>query len=545
MKVLLIFPPQAQPFLPHLGLPSLKAFIQSHSSIEVELIDANIESYEYFLSPAFLGEKAESLSGNIEKARHFLTSGPDSFDEEQYYKSIEVLQKALEEAGVRYPGSTLDLKDFRMQYSTSSSEQIIRASKDYGQNPYLEFYEKRLIPRIIEASPALVGISISWFSQLIPGFTLARLIRNAKTDLHVTIGGSMMTHLKDVLIYKRKLFPLVSSFIVYEGETALLELATAIRDGKGLEGVPGLIYPHGKKDVRINTPSLLPDLDELPTPDFEGLPMGRYLSPVPYLPLSASRGCYWNKCAFCSHHYSLSHFRSRRAESVLHDMKKLNERYGASHFYFVDDAIPPAIVTGLPEVIKKDHCQYFWGGELRFEKAFRDTDFSLVHQGGCRFLLFGLESSCQRMLDLMNKGIDSSMITEILKRSHQAGIINWVFLFLGFPGETEEEARMTMESIIRDRDHIDMIAPGRFVLTRNSEVYTNPSKFGITRVEKPDMDSDFKTTYAFLAEKGISPDEAQNILNEARIKPEIHKFLKLFVAEVHLMFLGKSLQIEA
>ncbi|MGV8119146.1 MAG: B12-binding domain-containing radical SAM protein [Candidatus Xenobiia bacterium LiM19] len=540
MKVLLIYPPQAQPFLPHLALPSLKAFIQLHSSIEVELCDANIESYEYFLSPEFSSDRSAPVIDSIEKARHYLSSGEDSFDEKQYYQSIEVLQNALKEVSAKYPGAALELKDFRMKYSTSSSEQIIRASRDYSQNPYLEFYEKKLVPRILKASPDIVGISISWFSQLIPAFTLARLIRNAKADLHITIGGSMITHLKDVLVYKRKLFPMVSSFTVYEGETALLELANAIKDGKSLQGVPGLIYPHGKKDVNMNAPSLISHLDELPSPDFEGLPLGHYLSPVPYLPLAASRGCYWNKCAFCSHHYSLSHFRSRTAESVLGDMKKLHERFGASHFYFVDDALPPALVTGLPPAIEKEHCQFYWGGELRFDRVFQNADFSLVHSGGCRFLLFGMESACQRVLDLMNKGIDSSMITEILKRSHQAGIINWVFLFLGFPGETGDEAQMTVESVIRDRDYIDMIAPGHFVMTRNSEISTNPAKFGITRVEKADMDSDFKTSYGFLAEKGISPDEAQKILNEVRTKPEIDKFLKPFVAEVHLMFLGKS-----
>jgi len=540
MKIVLIYPPQAQPFLPHLALPSLKAFIQLHSSIEVEMIDASIESYEYFLSPEFSSERSAPVIESIEKARQYLSRGLDSFDEEKYYHSIEVLQNALKDVSVRYPGAALDLKDFRMNYSTSSSEQIVRASKDYSQNPYLEFYEKKLIPRIMELSPALVGISIGWFSQLIPGFTLARLIRNAKADLHITIGGSVITHLKDVLVYKRKLFPLVSSFAVYEGETSLLELASAIRDKRSIEGVPGLIYPHGKKEVKINAPSLLSHLDELPSPDFEGLPLGRYLSPVPYLPIAASRGCYWNRCAFCSHHYSLSSFRSRTTETVLGDMKKLRERFGASHFYFVDDALPPALVTGLPSAIEREHCQFYWGGELRFDRVFQNTDFSTIYRGGCRFLLFGMESACQRVLDLMNKGIDSSMITGILKNSHQAGIINWVFLFLGFPGETRDEALMTVEFVIRNRDYIDMIAPGHFVMTRNSEICTNPEKFGITRVEKADMDHDFKTSFAFLADKGISPDEASKILNDVRTKPEIDKFLKLFVAEVHLMFTGKS-----
>jgi radical SAM superfamily enzyme YgiQ (UPF0313 family) len=540
MKVLLIFPPQAQPFLPHLALPSLKAFVEAHSSVEVELLDANLESYQYFLSRSFLGESPGQSLDSIDEAWHYLSSGSGSLDEELYYPAIETLQNGLKEVAARYPGSSLDLKDFSMNYSTSSSEQIMRASKDYSQNPYLEFYEKRLIPEILEKSPDLVGISISWFSQLIPGFTLARLIRSARPDLHVTMGGSMITHLKDVLIYKRKLFPMVSSFAVYEGETALLELAVSLRDGKGIGSVPGIIYPQGKKDVRMNEPSLLPHLDELPTPDFEGLPLGSYLSPATYLPIAASRGCYWNRCAFCSHHYSLSHFRPRRAESVLSDMKKLHERFGASHFYFVDDALPPAVVMELPAALERDRCRFYWGGELRFDKAFQSADFNRIHQGGCRFLLFGMESACQRVLDIMNKGIESPMITDILKRSHEAGIINWVFLFLGFPGETAEEARMTMDLVIRDREYIDMIAPGRFVLTRNSRVFAEPAGFGITRVEKPDMDSDFKTSYAFLADKGITPDEAQGILNEARIKPEIYKFLKLFVTEVHLMFLGKS-----
>jgi radical SAM superfamily enzyme YgiQ (UPF0313 family) len=304
--------------------------------------------------------------------------------------------------------------------------------------------------------------------------------------------------------------------------------------------VPGLIYPEGKKNVASNPHEYVKNLNDLPVPDFEGFELEKYLSPLPYLPLAASRGCYWNRCTFCSHAFSTCSFRQRQAERVFEDMTVLNEKTGACHFYFVDDAVPPRTLKSLSRIIKETGKRYRWGGEARFDRFFLRSDFSSFHEGGCRFLLYGLESCCQEILNAMNKGYDQKWVPTILERSHAAGIINWVFLFLGFPGESKEQAEMTMSFILENRHHIDMIAPGRFILTRHSPIYRNPGRYGILRVEEPSMEYDMITTFQFSQQGGIGSAEALEVLNRCRAKPEVHKFLRTFVTEVHLMFLGQS-----
>jgi anaerobic magnesium-protoporphyrin IX monomethyl ester cyclase len=540
MNILLIFPPQAQPFLPHLALPSLKAFAESNSSHEISIIDANLISYEYFLSREFSGDRGEEFHRNIESALEILRCGEESYDPPRYYNALAIVQEGLKEVSRRYPGSSLDLKDFRLPYSASSSDQILKATRDYGQNPYLEFYERKILPLLSIEKPQLIGISIAWPTQLIPGFSLARVIKSHVPGIHLTIGGSMITHLQKTLAHKRKFFALCNSFLVGEGEIALLFLIEAIARGSATTKAPGLIFPEGRKNMAMNPPEIPTMLSSLPSPDFSGLPLERYFSPLPYLPLAASRGCYWNKCAFCSHSFSLSRYRPRHAGLVAEDMKKLHKSTGARHFYFVDDAVPPALLRALPSLLAGGAEKFHWGGEVRFDRALLSTDFSAARSAGCHFLLYGLESCCQRVLDSMNKGIDISIIRSILRKSHDAGIINWVFFFLGFPGESREEALGTLEFIMENREIIDMIAPGRFVLSRNSEIHGNQTRFGILKCEEPSMEFDLMTTFQYILKEGITSEEAMGILNSYRIRPEFQKFLRTFVAEVHLMFLRKS-----
>jgi len=540
MKIALLFPPQAQPFLPHQALPALKAYAEKNSAHQVTIRDINIEAYEYFLSGEFGTREGAAHQDGIHMALRTLRSGREFYEPHMYYPAIETVQKALGTISTRYPGTRMDLKDFSMEYSTSSSEQVIKATRDHSANPCIDFYEKKIIPGIVGEKPDLIGVSICWPGQFIPALTLCRLIKSAAPEIHITVGGSFITHLSDLLVYKRKFFSFCNSFITHEGEIPLLRLADALENRLPLNTVPGLIYPEGKKNVASNPPEHVKNLQDLPTPDFQGFALEKYLSPLPYLPLAASRSCYWNRCTFCSHAFSSSSFRPRSAEKVFNDMIRLRDTTGARHFYFIDDALPPRTLADLSGLVTGRGEDFRWGGEVRFERYFLKSDFQSLYQGGCRFLLYGLESCCPEILKAMNKGYDRKWVPRILEESHRAGIINWVFLFLGFPGETREQAAMTMEFILNNREHIDMIAPGRFILTKHSPIYRNPGHYGILKVEEPSMEYDLITTFQFRQQKGLESSEAMELLNLYRAKPEVHKFLRAFVAEVHLMFLQQA-----
>jgi anaerobic magnesium-protoporphyrin IX monomethyl ester cyclase len=77
------------------------------------------------------------------------------------------------------------------------------------------------------------------------------------------------------------------------------------------------------------------DINSLPTPDFDGLPLDKYLSPVRVLPLQSSRGCYWGRCAFCTHSLGYGkRYQPRQPAKVAADIRQLKERYGVRYFAF-------------------------------------------------------------------------------------------------------------------------------------------------------------------------------------------------------------------
>src|SRR5207237_2474904 len=109
-------------------------------------------------------------------------------------------------------------------YVMYSSKESLQAVADEQANPYLAIFRDRLVPDILARTPDLIGVSITATSQILPGLTLCRLLKLAKPDVHLTIGGSIFTRLVDNLRRAEPMFQFADDFVVFEGETALLEM---------------------------------------------------------------------------------------------------------------------------------------------------------------------------------------------------------------------------------------------------------------------------------------------------------------------------------
>ena len=78
----------------------------------------------------------------------------------------------------------------------------------------------------------VAGISITDLTQLIPALTMAAWIKENLPDVHVTIGGNMLTRCAEGLVKRKDFFTLFAdSVVLYEGEKPLLELARAVKGG--------------------------------------------------------------------------------------------------------------------------------------------------------------------------------------------------------------------------------------------------------------------------------------------------------------------------
>ena len=107
------------------------------------------------------------------------------------------------------------------------------------------------------------------------------------------------------------LFDLVDDFVVFEGETALLELVNQMDGKRDFSKVPNLIYRQNGK-ITVNQPFYSENINQLTAPNYDGFPLDLYLSPEPVLPVQFSRGCYYKDCAFCA--LTLDHQNFRQSE---------------------------------------------------------------------------------------------------------------------------------------------------------------------------------------------------------------------------------------
>lgn len=524
MLTKLIFPPQWIPTQPYLSTPSLTAFLKAHKC-DVEQMDVNVSFYDDLLSKqgmqgsygkalaklqelesrtelqTGLKEQYAMLGGSIlagkyiidriDRAKNILKDSDKFYDFNELNDAFRILELGLKLASLAYYPTNLTFHSYDMRYSCRESRDVLAAINDRNENLFIDYFEKRTVPEILEKNPGLVGISIINTSQLIPGLTLANLIKKADKKIHINIGGSVFTRLINEISHNDELFSIVDSIIVHEGETALLGLINHLENNFDIENVPNLIYKKGGR-IRIN--SLSPageDINSLPTPDFDGFPLQLYLSPHLVLPLLSSRGCYWGRCTFCDHSFGYSgKYRPRDVNLLYNDLDTLKSKYGTGFFTFQDEGLSPKLISALSDKIIENGMIISWLADSRFEPAFSQEMSQKMARAGCKMLYFGLESANERILACMDKGIKKENVRKICKYCSDAGIWTHLFLIFGFPTETTDEARETMNFVLANSSIIRSMSFGSFQLTKHSKVYENHEKFGVTGIaqdEKLDL----------------------------------------------------------
>ncbi|MEJ2346731.1 MAG: radical SAM protein, partial [Gammaproteobacteria bacterium] len=166
------------------------------------------------------------------------------------------------------------------------------------------------------------------------------------------------------------------------------------------------------------------------------------------LPLQTSRGCYHGKCAFCNVGYGYpSPYRQVDAERLVEHMLALTKRYGVRHIFFADEAISPRTLRDLAAALEGLGSPLHWCGCARFEKALKRELLERMARGGCRMLLFGLETASPPIMQYMAKGTQLDCMRRVLQDSAWAGIWNHTFFFFGFPGETIDHAQETVNFV--------------------------------------------------------------------------------------------------
>jgi len=296
----------------------------------------------------------------------------------------------------------------------------------------------QIIEEIKRLKPDIVGLNcLSLNVETV--LNLAQTIKSNFPRALVVVGGTHPTLSGTSLL---ELSTAVDVLVFGEGEEPMLRLA---QDPDRMEDIPGIAFRRNGKIIQTPRSPRIMNLDSLPFPAVDLLPLEKYWKREKVISLLASRGCP-NKCIFCASPAIWGRTVTRRSpENVLKEIQTRIKEFDIRDFHFLDDEF-----LGWGEENLRIFCSgarelgIKWRAIGRIDQLKNYELIKTLAESGCYKLTFGIESGVQDFQRFMGKNIDLRIVPEIIHQCQGAGIVTKAYFMLGFPTEKLEEMLATI-----------------------------------------------------------------------------------------------------
>ena len=238
-----------------------------------------------------------------------------------------------------------------------------------------------------------------------------------------------------------------------EGEYIMLNLVQALENQSSLHDVKGIVFEDkNSKEIVVNPEApLIQDLDELPFPALNLLPMKKYrlLDMDNHMTtMITTRGCPM-QCSFCSSAaMHLKKIRERSVENIVDEIEYLKTNYDIDTIAFMDDTftLKKRKVMAICDEILKRNIEIMWGCTSRVD-TLDEKLLKKMKEAGCITIFIGVESADQQQLDNMCKNTTIAKIENAFKIAHKLKIRTIASVALGMPGDTKEIMNKTVKFV--------------------------------------------------------------------------------------------------
>lgn len=278
--------------------------------------------------------------------------------------------------------------------------------------------------------------------------------------------------------------------VIGEGEITVCELIDAIIYGSDVSHINGLVYKDENGEYTFTGHrEPIADLDSIPFPSYEGLPIEKEMSYA--TPLSGfntffadeprliqiiySRSCPF-KCSFCFHPTG-DKYRNRSMDNFFEELDLYVNNYDINGIVIVDECF--RMDDSVFEFCRRmKQYNLKWVVSL-VAKTVTYEKLVALKEAGCCSVSYGIESMSEAVLKDMRKPANVEIIERALKLTMEAGISIQGNLIFGAEAETPETVRETLGWWLKNREYqlaLNIVTP-----YPGSAYYDNCVKRGIIK----------------------------------------------------------------
>ena len=457
--MILIFPPAHDFTMPYSAMGILKAYIENHSKMSIEVVDLNLAFYTNLIQKSNFQEY-------IRKSQELIAKNDLSGIIQHIVSFNNKINEILSQLDKSDKYKLSKRKISAISFDTLNLTDILKESEN-TDNPIMKLLIEALdFDKINKAK--YIGINISVEDQVLCALFVAVILKNRLPEKPIVIGGNMVSRIPD-RFKKLKDLKIVDYIIEGEGELQLLNLFNGQAFSKNI---------------------FLQNINLIKRGLYAEYSPNLYLSIFPVIPILTSRKCSWHKCDFCSIHSSWAKCRTRKIDEVITEIEYF-KNLGYKYFRIIDENFQiKRMISFAKKIIDLGWNNLRFEAYSRFEKEFLDSNTAnLLYRAGFRQFFWGLESIGDTTINLVKKTshFDKNDISKILNNVSNAGILNYVFALVGIPNSDVNDEEKTVDYIINNSD-IHSVALGSFVVDACSPIHLNDSirrKYNIALLDEP------------------------------------------------------------
>ncbi|MBN1999330.1 radical SAM protein [candidate division KSB1 bacterium] len=439
-------------------------------------------------------EKSKKWSGNYRQMKtkvvnyngrwvHFLELLNVLF-EEKYNISPSFRMMELPNLGLCYLKSFLEKRNFQVEIINS-----------FDQN------EEKLI-KLLKKNPLSVAINTTFYLDSKPIIKLVRFMRKYSSSTVIVVGGPYIYDMSQLLdesslIY---LFGKIGADIYItdsQGESSLARLLDELKKSgpKDFSNLTNLYYsknfpsglhvisePAGRSakndkgsNAFIRSPRCVEDNDlDKNLIDWEKIPPEIF---TPSSLIRTTRSCPF-RCTFCKYPVMAGPWCKKGLESLEKEMRQMFNA-GVRYLNFNDDSfnVPVSRFRDILEMMIQNKFNFRWFSFFR-GLNYSDDIFDLMKESGCAGVFMGIESANPVILKNMNKKANPDEYKKCIAQLNKRGIITYVSIIVGYPGETQETLMQTIQFLEETNPTFYQLC--LFYYAQDAPIEREKEKFGLT-----------------------------------------------------------------